>query len=146
MAIITIPKILREKLSEEGAEAIVDVLNKSDGRVKEDVIALVEEKFEKRLVETKEELKGVITELLAQLKEDIAYTRAESKEDSMQVQSELRDYIAHVRSEFKEDIAHVRAEISRSEARIIKWMFIFWVGQFASIVGVITAILFAFFR
>ena len=39
----------------------------------------------------------------------------------------------------KEDIANTKAEI-------IKWMFIFWIGQFASIVGVLTAILFAFFR
>ncbi len=39
----------------------------------------------------------------------------------------------------KEDIANAKAEI-------IKWMFIFWIGQFASIVGIITAILFAFFK
>ncbi len=39
----------------------------------------------------------------------------------------------------KEDLAEAKAEI-------IKWMFIFWIGQFASVVGVLTAILFAFFR
>ncbi len=49
MAIITIPKILREKLSEEGAEALVEVINKSDERTKEDVLLFVEEKFERRL-------------------------------------------------------------------------------------------------
>lgn len=42
MTIITIPKILREKLSEEGADALVEVLNKSDNKTKEDVIAIVE--------------------------------------------------------------------------------------------------------
>jgi len=40
MTIITIPKILHEKLSEEGADALIEVLNKSDDRVKEDVIAM----------------------------------------------------------------------------------------------------------
>ncbi|MCF6150311.1 MAG: hypothetical protein E3K37_16885 [Candidatus Kuenenia sp.] len=84
MAIITIPKILREKLSEEGVDALVEVLNKSNNGAKEDVIVIVEERFEKKP--------------------------------------------------------------AQSEARLIKWMFIFWIGQFASIVGVITAILFAFFR
>lgn len=39
----------------------------------------------------------------------------------------------------KEDLANLRAEL-------IKWMFIFWVGQFAAIVGTLTAILFAFFK
>lgn len=84
MTIITIPKILREKLSEEGDDALVEVLNKSNNGAKEDVISIVEERFEKKL--------------------------------------------------------------AQSEARLIKWMFIFWIGQFASIVGVITAILFAFFK
>ena len=49
MALITVPKILREKLSEEGVDALVDVINKSDGKQKEDVIKIVEEKFERRL-------------------------------------------------------------------------------------------------
>lgn len=40
---------------------------------------------------------------------------------------------------FKETIANLRAEL-------IKWMFIFWIGQFAAIVGTLTAILFAFFK
>lgn len=51
MALITVPKILREKLSEEGVDALVDVINKSDGKQKEDVIKIVEEKFERRLAE-----------------------------------------------------------------------------------------------
>ena len=37
-------------------------------------------------------------------------------------------------------------QLAETKAEIIKWMFIFWIGQFASIVGVITAILFAFFK
>ena len=51
MTVITIPKILREKLSEEGADALVEVINKADERQKEDIISFVEEKFERRLAE-----------------------------------------------------------------------------------------------
>jgi len=36
--------------------------------------------------------------------------------------------------------------LAELEARLIRWMFIFWIGQFASIVGVLSAILFAFFK
>ena len=84
MPVISIPRILREKLSDEGADALVEIINISDEKVKGDVIEIVEERFERRL-------------------------------------------------------AHL-------ESRIIKWMFIFWIGQFTSIVGVLTAILFAFFK
>ena len=56
MPVITIPKILREKLTEEGAEALVDIINKADDRQKEDIISFVEEKFERRLAEVKSEI------------------------------------------------------------------------------------------
>ena len=51
MPVITIPKILREKLSKEGADALVEVINKADERQKEDIVSFVEEKFERRLAE-----------------------------------------------------------------------------------------------
>lgn len=78
MAIITIPRILQEKLTEEGAP-----------------LETAEERFEKRLQTVKDELK---------------------------------------------------VEIVNVEKHLVKWMFIFWMGQFASIVGILTAILFAFFK
>lgn len=47
--------------------------------------------------------------------------------------------IESVRSDLEKKIESTRADL-------IKWMFIFWIGQFASTVGVLTAILFAFFK
>ncbi|MBE7546655.1 MAG: hypothetical protein H3C64_02580 [Candidatus Kuenenia stuttgartiensis] len=44
-----------------------------------------------------------------------------------------------------EEVA-TKKDLAEAKAEIIKWMFIFWIGQFASVVGVLTAILFAFFR
>ncbi len=67
MAIITIPKILREKLSEEGAEALVEVINKSDERVKEDVLLFVEEKFERRLEVVNEKFERRLAEVRAEI-------------------------------------------------------------------------------
>ena len=56
MLVITIPKILREKLSEDGADALVEIINKADEQQKEDIISFVEEKFERRLAEVKSEI------------------------------------------------------------------------------------------
>ena len=84
MAVISIPKILRDKLTDDGADALVELLDKAGTRSEESMLERAEDRFEKRLMEVKTEL--------------------------------------------------------------IKWMFIFWIGQFASIVGVLTAILFAFFK
>jgi len=59
---------------------------------------------------------------------------------------ELKEDMVSLRAELKEDIAKVRTElsgkISNSYASLIKWMFIFWLGQIGAILG----ILFAFFK
>ena len=41
-----------------------------------------------------------------------------------------------------EEIGKLRADMAEFKAEMIRWMFVFWVGQ----VAVITGILFAFFR
>lgn len=41
-----------------------------------------------------------------------------------------------------EGIAELEAALAKFKADLIRWMFIFWVGQ----IGVITGILFAFFK
>jgi hypothetical protein len=80
VTVIAIPRPLREKLGDDGADALVDLLGKVNDGTRQDITTLVEEKFERRLAAV--------------------------------------------------------------EATLIKWMFIFWVGQ----IGVITGILFAFFK
>jgi len=91
MAVITIPKDIREKLGDDGADALVEILNKVEESVKKDNISFVEEKFERGL---------------------------------------------------SEEIGKVKVEIAETKVSIVKWMFIFWVGQ----IGVLTGILFAFFK
>jgi len=51
MTVIAVPKILRDRLTDEGADALIELINRSDDKVKEDMITLVEEKFERRLAE-----------------------------------------------------------------------------------------------
>jgi len=91
MEIITVPRTLRSKIGDDGSDALIELLNKSNKRLQEDVLTFVEEKFERRLTE---------------------------------------------------EISTVNQRISESNANMIKWMFIFWIGQ----IGAIVAILFAFFN
>lgn len=37
----------------------------------------------------------------------------------------------------KEDIANLRAEMKEQKSEIIKWMFIFWIGQIGATIGII---------
>jgi len=73
VGIIAIPRILREKLSDDGAEALVDVINKAEGNSREDTLKFVEEKFERRLSAETGKLRLEISEV----RNEILKTRAE---------------------------------------------------------------------
>ncbi|MDO9288283.1 MAG: hypothetical protein Q7T83_05790 [Thermodesulfovibrionales bacterium] len=50
-----------------------------------------------------------------------------------------KEDLANLRAELKEDIANVKADI-------IKWMFIFWLGQIGVLTGIIFAMLKLYFK
>ena len=81
-----------------------------------------------------------INEALAEQKNDILIFVEEKFERRLsekigELKTELKTEIAETKSELKAEIANIRADL-------IKWMFIFWVGQ----LGMILGILFAFFK
>lgn len=45
MAVITVPKVLREKLGEDGADSLVELINKADAGIKEDVLVFVDDRY-----------------------------------------------------------------------------------------------------
>ena len=86
MEILTVPRILREKLGEDETESLIELLNKSNSKQKDDVLSFVVDKFERRL---------------------------------------------------SEESSKLQVELSKTRADIIKWMFIFWVGQIGVLLGII---------
>ena len=90
MTIVNPPKVLREKLGDDGVDALVALVNMANDKQKDDVLIFTEEKFEKRLTEVKSDL-------------------------------ELK--------------------IEQTKSDLIKWMFIFWVGQTGIIIGIILSML-----
>ena len=64
-------------------------------------------------------------------KQDIAELRAATKQD-----------IAELRSATKQEISELEVKIEKTKTDLIRWMFIFWVGQ----IGVLVAILALFFK
>ncbi len=95
MPIVSVAKPLREKLGDDGVDALVELINESNNEQKNNILQFVEEKFERRLAEEIGGVEGRLTE-----------------------------------------------KILETKAELIKWMFIFWVGQ----VGVMLGILFVFFK
>jgi len=124
MPVVTVPKVLREKLGEDGVDALVELLNRSQDEQKVAILEFVEEKFERRLTEELSKLRQEMVTMNASLREEMVTMNASLREEMVTINASLRE------------------EMAKNYSSIIKWMFIFWIGQ----VGVILGILFAFFK
>jgi len=100
--VITVPKVLRERLGEEGVEALVELINAAYAHARDDTLTLAAEKFERRLTEE----------------------------------------VARLEAKISQEVARLETKISEVKADLIRWMFLFWVGQLGAILG----ILLMFFR
>ncbi|MGC8764257.1 MAG: hypothetical protein ACP5QT_00005 [Brevinematia bacterium] len=73
--VVNIPKIINKNLSDEDREEIIsfinELLNQTKKEVKDDIITIVEEKFERRLTEE-------ISKVRLELSEKIANSKAET--------------------------------------------------------------------
>jgi len=56
MAIITIPKILNDRLTDEGARALADILKEVEASAQQTTLQIAEERFERKLAETKADI------------------------------------------------------------------------------------------
>ena len=114
MPVLTVEKPLRDSLGNEAAiDSLIRLINESRKEQKRDTIEFVEEKFERRL---SKEISGL--------------------------EVRLSEKINSVDKRLSKLEGSLDAKISATKAELIKWMFIFWVGQ----VGMILGILFAFFN
>ncbi|HKK65940.1 MAG TPA: hypothetical protein VJ967_08800 [Clostridia bacterium] len=137
--LITIPKILREKLGDEAAEGLIELLNNFSENTHNSVITLAVEKFERRLAEEIGKFRSEVTEqnasLRSELHEEIAALRNEVIQQNATLRSEVAEQNSKLRSELFE-------KTERGQTTTIRWMFLFWVGQ----IGVLLGFLFAFFK
>jgi len=165
MPVLSVPRVLRDKLSDEGVEALVELLNQAEEKVRDVIVKFSEEKYERRLVEVASALRVSLEDKIAGVKSDlegkIASVKSDLEEKIAGVKSDLEGKIASVKSDLEEKIASVKSDlegkianlevkianvksdlevkIANARADIIRWMFIFWVGQIGALLGILLA-------
>ncbi len=131
MQIVVLPEVIEQKLKVNERKEVIDFINDlivdiSDG-LKKDIIEILEERFEKKLsVE--------LVNLKLELMEKISSSAAQLNERITKVEAQLNERITTSSEK-------LRVEIANSKADMIKWMFIFWIGNVITIIGGIIGIL-----
>ena len=114
MAVISVPRELREKLGDAGSESLVDLLRQVGGEQREDLIVVVEERFARRVMEARDELRSELHTGFLDLQQQIGGVRAELQEQIGGVRAELHKEIGAVHEKIGDvhkEIGDVRKEI-----------------------------------
>ena len=103
MAVISVPRELREQLGDAATDSLVDLLQQFGGEQREDLVALVEERFALRVAESRDEL------------------RTEMHAGFMDMQKQFlgqQQQISNVRTDLGKEIGEVRKEIGEVRKEI----------------------------
>ncbi|OGH60501.1 MAG: hypothetical protein A3G34_16385 [Candidatus Lindowbacteria bacterium RIFCSPLOWO2_12_FULL_62_27] len=114
MTVMTVPRVLREKMGDDGVEGLVEFVARTNGALRSEIVSLVDDKFARRLSEE-------IGKLRVEMHDELGKLRAEFF-------GALHSEIGKLRAEMHDELGKLRAEI-------IKWMFLFWLGQAAVVLG-----------
>ena len=89
MAVISVPRDLREKLGDEGSESLVDLLRQVNGEQREDLIAVVEERFARRVMEARDDVRSKMHAGFLDLQQQIGGVRAELHQEIAKVHEKI---------------------------------------------------------
>ena len=130
MPLVAVSKILREKLTDEGVSEFIAILKEVEEDARKDSLVVAEERFERRLSEEASKLDKRITEEASKLDKRIT-------EEASKLDKRITEEVAKLDKRITEEVSILRLEMANSKAEIIKWMFLFWIGQIVVVAGLI---------
>ena len=170
MDIETVPAPLGERLGAEATSGLLHLLEISHGEWRADVIAACTERFERRLVEEVAGLRVQIARTEAVLRRDMVEMGADIRQEMAQMGADIRTEMAQMGADIRTELAQmgagirgemaqmggdirrelaqmgsdIRQEIAAGRVEMLKWCFLFWIGQLvtiASIVGIMARLI-----
>ncbi len=143
--VITIPKPLRDKLGDQAVDSLVEVLNQVSNNVRDEILEALDEKLEARLAVTSAELRQFFLEELNKLRREMdqryADLERQIKDSHTHLQSQIDLQGAKMDKLFEQERSERKAEQATLKAELVRWMFLFWVGQVAVLGGLLYAMM-----
>lgn len=136
---VLLPQPLRERLGEDGSQALVELLNHLGAQKKE--IRELRAELRERDASLRAEVRDAVGGLRAEVHEEIGRLRAEMHGEISHLRVEMHEEIGRLRAEMYQAIGDLRAEVrdrlAKTHVSLIKWMFAFWIGQLGVILGIL---------
>lgn len=118
-----VPPALHERLGDEGTFGLLQFFGDSRKEWSAEVIGVVGDRFERRLIEETSKLRVDMTQGFAAVRQEMAQG------------------FAALRQEMAANTAALRQDMADQRFEVLKWAFLFWVGQFFAVAGLMAVLL-----
>jgi hypothetical protein len=141
MDIHGVPEALQQRLGPEGTAGLLQLLADSRKECAADVINVVGDRFERRLVEETSKLRVEMAQGFATMREEIGALRHEMSTLASALRQEMAAGTSALRQEMGAGISALREEMTGQKFEILKWAFLFWVGQFFAVASLMAILI-----
>jgi hypothetical protein len=149
MDIERVPAALQERLGFEATSGLLQLLDSTSREWRADVIAGCTDRFERRLVEEIASVRVQIAQVEASVRRDMAEMGAGIRQDMTAMEAGLRRDMTELgtslRREMTELSAGLHREMASGRVELLKWCFLFWIGQVIALAGIM-GMMFRLFR
>ncbi len=127
-SVLEVYERLKPHLGEDDTRLLVEFVQDPGGRG----LATREDLFEVRTG-----LERQIAQVKTDLEHQIAQVKTDLEHQIAQVRTDLEHQIAQVRTDLAKVKADLHVEIAQVKAELLKWLFLFWVGQIGIVGGLL---------
>lgn len=136
---------LERELGPEATEELVDMFDAAEEHCVTTVVEQSVERFERRLTEQVSGLRVEMVQGHAQLRQEMTELGSGLRQETTEVGSRLRQEMTELRSSLRQEITalggNLRQEMASQRVDLLKWSFLFWIGQVVAMTGIITMLL-----
>ena len=136
---------LRDRLGAEATGGLLDLFETVRREWREDVIEVCATRFERRLVEEVSQLRVEMVQGDAALRQEMSELGANLRREMADLGGDLRGEIAELGGNLRREMAELggglRQEISAGRFELLKWCFVFWIGQVVAVAAILGVML-----
>jgi len=140
-----VPAALAARLGPEATGGFLHVLDLAHGEWSDDVLSLAGERFERRIAEEGSTLRVQVAHTEAALRTELAQVEGRLRNEIGQLaigfRQELGRLEAGLRQDFSQMEVRVMREVGNSRFELLKWSFLFWIGQVVTMSAIMAAML-----
>jgi hypothetical protein len=162
MDIEQVPAALQDRLGLEATSGLLQLLDRAHREGRADVIDAGTDRFERRLVEEISAVRLQIAQVETSIRRDMAEMGASIRQDMAEMGADIRKDMAAMEAGIRQDMgelgavlrremsamgvdlrremtavgANLHQEMASGRVELLKWCFLFWIGQVFAMAGI----------